>query len=136
MAHNPYPSDLTNQEWRLIEPYMPPVASTGRPRASDLRDIWDALFYMARTGCQWRYLPHDFPPYTTVLRYFRQWRDDGTFEVINDALAKEVRKSGRKKRTPIGRDLGFEKRQDDGSRWAQGVRRWQESQRAQASHPC
>ena len=135
MAHNPYPSDLSDREWQIIEPFLPTPAPTGRPRTNNLRDIWDALFYMARTGCQWRYLPHDFPPDTTVLRHFRQWRDDGTFELINDALAKEVRKSGGKKRIPLGRDLGFAQRQDHGSWWPEGVRRWQESQRTQASHP-
>src|SRR5215468_2832931 len=61
-----YASDLTDAEWRLIEPFMPPVKRLGRPRATDLRAIVDAILYIARTGCQWRLLPKDFPPFTTV----------------------------------------------------------------------
>src|SRR5499427_1706339 len=65
-----YASDLTDAEWRLIEPYMPPVKRLGRPRETDLRAIVDAILYIARTGCQWRLLPKDFPPFTAVQGYF------------------------------------------------------------------
>src|SRR5689334_9253998 len=65
-----YASDLTDAEWRLIEPYMPAVKRLGRPRETDLRAIVDAILYIARTGCQWRLLPKDFPPFTTVQGLF------------------------------------------------------------------
>ena len=64
-------------EWRLVEPYMPAVKRLGRPRETDLRAIVDAILYIARTGCQWRLLPKDFPPFTTVQGYFYDWRDQG-----------------------------------------------------------
>ena len=97
MARDPYPSDLTDNEWEKIEPLLPGPMQTGRPRTNDYREVWNALFYIARTGCQWRYLPHDFLPYSSVYRHFREWRDDGTFESINDFLRKEVRvESGKK----------------------------------------
>jgi len=77
-----YASDLTDAEWRLIEPFMPPVKRLGRPRETDLRAIVDAILYIARTGCQWRLLPKDFPPFTTVQGYFYDRRDQGLFDRI------------------------------------------------------
>src|ERR1700719_484969 len=70
-----YASDLTDAEWALIEPYMPAVKRLGRPRETELRAVLDALLYIARTGCQWRMLPKDFPPFTTVQGYFYDWRE-------------------------------------------------------------
>ena len=70
-----YASDPTDAEWRLIEPFMPPVKRLGRPRETDVRAVVDAILYIARTGCQWRLLPKDFPPFTTVQGYFYDWRD-------------------------------------------------------------
>ena len=70
-----YASDLTDAEWRLIEPFMPPVKRLGRPRETDVRAVVDAILYIARTGCQWHLLPKDFPPFTTVQGYFYDWRD-------------------------------------------------------------
>ena len=86
-----YPSDLTDAEWALIEPHIPPVKPGGRPRKTDLRDVVDAVFYLLRTGCQWRYLPRDFPPKSTVWRYFNQWRHDGTLDTIHDLLRRKAR---------------------------------------------
>src|SRR5271157_3507645 len=71
-----YPSDVTDAQWALIEPHLP-VHPGGRPRKTDLRDVVDAIFYILRTGCQWRYLPSDFPPKSTVWRYFDEWRMTG-----------------------------------------------------------
>jgi putative transposase len=90
MRTQSYPSDLTDAQWALIEPHLP-VSYGGRPRKTDLRDVVDAIFYVLRTGCQWRYLPLDFPPKSTVWRYFNQWRHDGTLEAIHDRLRKKVR---------------------------------------------
>ena len=85
-----YPSDLTDEQWALIEPHLP-IYANGRPRTTSLRDVVDAILYLLRTGCQWRYLPKDFPPKSTVWRYFDQWRHNGTLEAIHDALRRKVR---------------------------------------------
>jgi putative transposase len=85
-----YPSDVTDRQWQLIEPLLP-VYPGGRPRSTSLRDVVDAVFYLLRTGCQWRYLPKDFPPKSTVWRYYNQWRHNGTLDAIHDALRAKVR---------------------------------------------
>src|SRR5512147_1620542 len=86
-----YPSDVTDEQWPLIEPHLPAARPGGRPRKTDMRDVLDAIFYILRTGCQWRYLPVDFPPKSTVWRYFDQWRSDGTLDKIHDLLRRKVR---------------------------------------------
>jgi len=86
-----YASDMTDREWALIEPLMPPRRSTGRPRTTDLRAVMDAILYMASTGCQWAMLPNDFPPPSTVQRYFYDWRGNGLLETINHHLVVAAR---------------------------------------------
>ena len=90
MKTQSYPSDITDTQWALIEPCIP-VYPGGRPRTTNLRDVVDAIFYILRTGCQWRYLPKDFPPKSTVWRYFNQWRHNGTLDIIHDSLRTKVR---------------------------------------------
>lgn len=91
MARSPrYPSDLTDRQWALIEPLLP-VCPGGRPRSTCLRDVVDAIFDILRTGCQWRDLPGDFPPKSTVWRYFDAWRHNGTLEAVHDRLRRQVR---------------------------------------------
>jgi putative transposase len=90
MRTHHYPSDVTDEQWPLIEAHIP-VYPGGRPRKTDMRDVVDAIFYVLRTGCQWRYLPKDFPPKSTVWRYFDEWRHNGTLDVIHDALRRKVR---------------------------------------------
>ena len=90
MRTQSYPSDVTDAQWALVEPLIPTYPG-GRPRTTDLRDVVDAVFYLLRTGCQWRYLPKDFPPKSTVWRYFDEWRHNGTLDLIHDALRKKVR---------------------------------------------
>ena len=85
-----YPSDLSDAEWALLEPQLAPAA-TGRPRTRDLREIVDGIFYVLRTGCQWRYLPGDYGPWSTVSYYFYQWRDDGTWALVLDVLRRAER---------------------------------------------
>jgi transposase len=91
MKTHDYPSDLTDAQWALIEPHIPPVQPGGRPRKTDMRDVLDAIFYILRTGCQWRYLPGDLPPKSTVWRYFDRWRRDGILDAIHDPLRTKVR---------------------------------------------
>src|SRR5512147_1732962 len=91
MRTHHYPSDVTDAQWALIEPHIPPVRPGGRPRETDMRDVVDAVFYILRTGCQWRYLPGDLPPKSTVWRYFDQWRSHGTLDTIHDLLRRKVR---------------------------------------------
>jgi len=93
MQREPYDTDLTDAEWEIIAPLMPPAKPTGRPREYDLREIVNGLLYLLRTGCAWRHLPHDFPPWKTVYHYFRRWRDDGTLRRIHDGLRKRVREA-------------------------------------------
>ena len=96
----PYPSDLTDREWELLKPLLPPVKERGRKRQVDLREIVNAIFYVLRTGCQWDYLPHDFPPADTVYGYFRRWQGDGTWERFNTVLREKVRVQAGKEPTP------------------------------------
>ncbi len=86
-----YSSDCNDEEWALIESFMPCRRPTGRPRTTNLRDVWDAIQYMASTGCQWSMIPNDFPPPSTVQRYFYDWRDGGLFHRINHALVMDAR---------------------------------------------
>jgi putative transposase len=71
-----YPGDLTDQQWAIREPLLPPARSGGRPRTTDLREVINAILYLDRTGGQWRALPHDIPPWSTVWSYFRTWQSD------------------------------------------------------------
>jgi putative transposase len=88
----PYPTDLSDAEWNYIEPHLPAPKGHGRPRTHNLREILDAVFfYVLKSGCQWRLLPHDFPRWPTVYHYFRQWRIDGTWERINQAVRERLR---------------------------------------------
>jgi putative transposase len=86
-----YQTDLSDAEWSYIEPYLPTSTVPGRPRVHTLREILDAIFYIVRSGCAWRLLPHDFPPWKTVHYYFRTWRKDGTWERMHATLRKRVR---------------------------------------------
>ena len=87
----PYPTDLSDAEWNYIEPHMPAPKEHGRPKIHSPREILDAIFYVLRSGCQWRLLPHDFPRWPTVYHYFRAWRIDGTWERINRAIRERLR---------------------------------------------
>mgnify|MGYP000262296924 FL=1 len=98
-----YASDLTDQEWALVAPLLPPPKTTGRPRRTAMRDILDAILYIASTGCAWRMLPNDFPPVSTVRYYFYRWRDDGIFEMTNHLLVVMARELlGRKPHPTAG----------------------------------
>jgi putative transposase len=91
MASKVYPSDLTDDEWGLLEPHLPAPKPRGRPRLHGPREILDAVFYVLKSGCQWRMLPRDFPPWKTAFHYFRARRLDGTWERTNRALRRLLR---------------------------------------------
>lgn len=87
-----YPSDLTDAEWELVKEFFPEQGKIGRPRKHSRRQILNAIFYIDRTGCQWRYLPKDFPPHQTVYSYFQMWRDNGLLTRLHDSLRGRLRK--------------------------------------------
>ena len=95
-----YASDTTDEEWALIEPHLPRPCSRGRARKTSLRNVLDAIYYIAESGCQWRMLPKDFPPYSTVQRYFYGWRDTGLWHTVNHVLMMDVREAAGREASP------------------------------------
>jgi putative transposase len=95
-----YDSDLTDDQWAILEPLLPKPKTGGRPSTVDPRAVCNAILYLVRTGCEWRYLPHDLPPWSTVYRYFRYWKRSDTTKRVHDALVKKVRRKKRKKVSP------------------------------------
>ncbi len=91
MPNKVYPSDLTDAEWHLIEPLIPPPKTGGHPRTTEMRRVCNAIFYLLKTGCQWAYLPKDFPPASTVYYYYRKWQRQGVWENINRQLREQCR---------------------------------------------
>ncbi len=95
-----YASDLSDAEWALLEPHMPPARALGRPRTTDPREVVNAILYLLRAGCPWRMLPRDFPPRSTVQRYFYAWRDDATWRRINHHLLMAAREAEGREASP------------------------------------
>ncbi len=95
-----YPSDLSDAQWAILAPLLPAAKPGGRPRAADLREVVNGIFYILRTGAAWRYLPHDFPPHETVYTYYAAWRRAGTWEAIHDALRARVRRADGREASP------------------------------------
>src|SRR4051794_41869550 len=102
MQRKRYPSDLTDPQWSLLEPWIPPARPGGRPRKTDLREVVNAIFYLTREGCSWRALPHDFPPWKTVYNYFETWKWDGTWDHFLATLRRRVRVAAGRGPTPRG----------------------------------
>src|SRR3954466_15102711 len=90
MEHQPYETDLTDEQFALLDPFLPRPKKSGRPPAH-LRAVLNGILYLVRSGCQWRLLPHDFPPWSTVPTWYRRWRINGTWERINESLPRQVR---------------------------------------------
>lgn len=95
-----YPSDLTDGQWAILQPLLPSTNPRGRPRVVELREVLNTILYLNRTGCQWDMLAHDLLPKSTVYDYFAQWRDDGTWQRLLDALRSQVRTEGGREPTP------------------------------------
>lgn len=95
-----YKSDLTDTEWKLIQPHIPVAKRGGRPRKANKREVLNAIFYVLKTGCQWDLLPHDFPPKGTVYHYFNTWRKTGIWEQINREVREELRQAMGREATP------------------------------------
>jgi putative transposase len=96
----PYKTDLTDEQWKLVKPPIPPAKPGGRPRTTDMREVRNTLLYQARTGCRWELLPHDLLPKGTAGDHFQQWRDDGTWQRITDALRIKARTAEGRDPTP------------------------------------
>jgi putative transposase len=99
-GRKPYPSDLTDAQWEILEPLVPAPKPGPQPVKHSRREILNAIFYVNRAGCQWRMLPHDFPKWQLVYSYFRRWKRDGTWQRINDALRGQVRQQEGRKPEP------------------------------------
>lgn len=96
MARKAYDTDVTDDEWEELRPLLPQPKFGGRPRKTEIREVYNGIQYFVKTGCQWRSLPHDLPPWQTVYTYFRNWKDDGTWRRVHDFLRRKVRrKEGR-----------------------------------------
>ena len=128
----PYPTDLSDAQWRILEPFIPSAKAGGRPEPYPKREILNGIFYVVRGGIAWRMLPHEFPPYGIVYHYFRKWRLDGTWSHVNDVLRGDLRvlegrnrqpsaassNSQSVKMTDQGGPSGF-----DGAKWIKGRKR-------------
>jgi len=100
MEMKPYPSDVTDEQWAILKRLIPPARPGGRPRSVDLRQIVNAIFYLTRSGCSWRMLPRDFPPWKTVYNYFEDWKLDGTWKNLVASLREAVREREGREPTP------------------------------------
>ena len=146
MKRKPYPSDLTDEQWDVLASLLPSAKTGGRPRTVDLREAVNGIVYVLRNGCTWRAMPHDLPPWGTVWWYFREWRQDGTWERVHEALRPKVRKaegSNPTPRRPCGPKFGRPKaatqhlahhRQQSVKTTEKGGQ--QEGQRSKATHHC
>jgi putative transposase len=100
MRRTPYPTDITDAQWAVLEPEIPAPRPGGRPRKTDMREVLNGLFYITHEGCTWRALPHDFPPWRTVYNYFDAWKRDGTWDRIRDILRVRLRKAAGRPLSP------------------------------------
>ena len=100
MKKESYPNDLTDAQWEDLEPLLPLAKPGGRARTVDMRQVINGILYVLRSGCPWRMMPHDLPPWSTAWGYFRRWRKDGNWERIHDALRPKVRELEDREPTP------------------------------------
>jgi len=132
MSRTPYPTDLTDAQWKLIEPYVPRPRPGGRPAKYARREVVNAILYQARNGCAWRALPHDLPSYRIVFHYFRLWQQDGTWDRVHDALREKVRRAAGKNPKPSAAILDSQSVKTTEQGGPRGADAGKKSRRAQA----
>ncbi len=134
MKRKTYPTDLFNKQWKLLETMLPPPEQYGRKRCVNLRDIVNALCYLARAGCQWRMLPKEYPKWQTVYYYFRLWCDAQWFIALNATLRQQTRLRVGKKAHPSAAMIDSQSVKTDEQAASKGYGRGQKSKRSQASY--
>ena len=132
MSRTPYPTDLTDRQWRLIEPYVPKPKAGGRPAKYSRREVVNAILYQTRNGCVWRALPHDLPSYRIAFHYFRAWQKDGTWDTIHDTLREKVRRAVGKNPKPTAAILDSQSVKSTEQGGPRGVDAGKKSRRPQA----
>ena len=100
MSRTAYPSDLSDAQWTLLKPYIPPAKPGGRPRSVNMREVLNGILYVLRSGCAWRLLPHDLPPWSTVYDYLRKFRHAGLWDRLHEALRNQVRRQEGRQESP------------------------------------
>lgn len=130
----PYPSDLSDEQWAILEPLLPPPVKAGAPRKTDLREVLNATFYVLSTGCAWSALPHDFPPEGTVRDYFHQWRRNGRWQQIHDTLRRRVREAVGKEPEPSAGSIDSQTVKATRTAGTRGYDAGKKNQRDQTTH--
>src|SRR4030042_522409 len=100
MSRTTYPTDLTDEQWNILQPLIPPPKPGGRPRSVEMREVINAILYLNRGGIAWRLLPHDFPGWPAVYHYFRRWRRCGVWKKIHDRVREQTRETVGREATP------------------------------------
>ena len=137
-ARTPYPSDLTGPEWAQVSRFVPAPKKGGRSAKYERREIVNALLYIVRTGCQWRAMPHDLPPWRITYWYFMQWKKDGTFDRLLDELRGDLRVAEGRQRQPSAAVLDSQSvktTEKGGPAATTPVRRWPAASATSSSTP-